>query len=377
MSVRQRKERDPATGKLYEVWIVDVQYRHPNGSIQRIKRKSPVQTKRGAEQYERQIRQEIMAGTFGRKEEHKPTLAEFAEEFLSIYAASHNKPSEVEAKKSVLRAWLVPRFGKRQIDDVHLRDVEVLKAGMLKRGLSAKRVNNTLTVLNRMLKWAVETGRMESSPQIKFLPVPPQEFDFLDYAEYARLLAAAAEEPLVQTAILVAGDAGLRAGEVRALKWTRIDFVAKRLTVAETFWRRRLGSPKGGRIGWIPMTEALTQALKSSRHLRGEFVFCNDKGEPWSRDWADAALRRQCRRAGLREISWHVLRHSFCSHLAMRGASPKATMELARHTSLGVTQRYMHMSPDARREAVELLDTRPGHGPESTAEEKKVVTTGG
>ena len=44
----------------------------------------------------------------------------------------------------------------------------------------------------------------------------------------------------------------------------------------------------------------------------------------------------------------------------MQGASPKAIMELARHTSLGVTQRYMHLSPDHRRDAIDLLDARPG-----------------
>ena len=50
----------------------------------------------------------------------------------------------------------------------------------------------------------------------------------------------------------------------------------------------------------------------------------------------------------------------FCSHVAIQGASPKAIMELARHTSLGVTQRYMHLSPDHRRDAIDLLDVRPG-----------------
>ena len=227
-----------------------------------------------------------------------------------------------------------------------------------------------------MLKYAEEIGILESVPRVRFLRVPPQEFDFLDFDEYARLLEAAEAEPEVKAAIMVAGDAGLRSGEVRALKWHRIDFVARQLRVVEAFWRKNLGSPKGGRIGVVPMSNGLTKALRSVRHLRGEFVFCNAEGTAWTRDWMDDALRRQCRHAGMREITMHVLRHSFCSHLAMQGAPAKAVMELARHTSLGVTQRYMHLSPDARRQAIDLLDSRPTNGDKSANAEKNLQARG-
>jgi integrase len=54
----------------------------------------------------------------------------------------------------------------------------------------------------------------------------------------------------------------------------------------------------------------------------------------------------------------HKLRHTFCSHLAMRGAPPKAIQELAGHENLMTTLRYMHLSPAARRGAIDLLNTR-------------------
>lgn len=339
-------------------WWVDFRFTHPDGRTERVRKRSPVDTKKGAEQFERERRAEMLQPQQAAREE-VPTLAAFSVEFVENYAMVHNKPSEVEAKRSVLRTWLLPAFGKRKLDEIKLRDVETLKAKMLKEGKSAKRVNNTLTVLSRMLKYAEELEVIESVPRVRFVPVPAADFDFLDFDEYRRLVVAAEEEPLVRAAILAAGDAGLRSGEVRALKWSRLDFVSRQLTVAETFWRTKLGTPKGGRIGKVPMTEALTKALKAQRRPGFEFVFTDANGEPWTRDWADAALRRQCRRAGLREISWHKLRHTFCSHLAMQGASPKAIMELARHTSIGVTQRYMHLNPSHRSEAIALLDQRP------------------
>jgi integrase len=344
-------------------WWIDFSFKESDGRRQRRRERSPVDTKKGAEEFERQRRADLAKPAHERKKtEVKPTLEKFSEEFINSYAMANNKPSEVEAKRSTFRSWLVPELGRRRLDEIGVRDIEALKAKMVAAELTPSRINNVLTCLNRMLKYATEIELLEYAPRVRFVKKGVQDFDFLDFAEYRRLVEAAKQEPALHAAILAAGDAGLRAGEIRALKWSRIDYVARQLTVAETFWRKKIGSPKGGRIGKLPMTEALTIALRSLRHLRGEFVFCHDDGEAWTRDWADAALRRQCRRAGLREISWHVLRHTFCSHLAMQGAPAKAIQELARHTSLGVTQRYMHLCPDHRRDAIDLLDARPdGH----------------
>jgi site-specific recombinase XerD len=71
-----------------------------------------------------------------------------------------------------------------------------------------------------------------------------------------------------------------------------------------------------------------------------------------------AGMKRQEKRAGLRITGWHALRHTFCSHLAMRGAAPRATQELAGHAGISVTQRYMHLAPSALTEAIALLDNR-------------------
>jgi site-specific recombinase XerD len=64
------------------------------------------------------------------------------------------------------------------------------------------------------------------------------------------------------------------------------------------------------------------------------------------------------RRAGLRVTTGalHILRHTFCSHLAMRGAPAKAIQELAGHSDLSMTMRYMHLSPAARDSAIGLLN---------------------
>jgi Phage integrase family len=71
-----------------------------------------------------------------------------------------------------------------------------------------------------------------------------------------------------------------------------------------------------------------------------------------------APLAHALKRAGLRHIGWHALRHTFASHLVMRGAPIKAVQELLGHSTIEMTMRYSHLSPDARRDAVRLLDIK-------------------
>jgi site-specific recombinase XerD len=77
------------------------------------------------------------------------------------------------------------------------------------------------------------------------------------------------------------------------------------------------------------------------------------------RDWVERAQRR----AGLEATgNVHILRHTFCSHLAMRGAPAKAIQDLAGHQHLSTTMRYMHLSPSERERAIGLLNGRGAHG---------------
>ncbi len=77
------------------------------------------------------------------------------------------------------------------------------------------------------------------------------------------------------------------------------------------------------------------------------------------------AILRASKRAGLRPIGWHTLRHTFASHLVMRGVPPKAVQELLGHASIEVTMRYAHLSPDVKKDAVRALEQRP-RGPPGT-----------
>jgi site-specific recombinase XerD len=108
------------------------------------------------------------------------------------------------------------------------------------------------------------------------------------------------------------------------------------------------------------LTQRLATALQAHRHLRGERILCLDNGRPMPDYVVESLLKKAARRANLRNNGPHILRHTFCSHLAMRGAPARSIQELAGHRDLTTTQRYMHLSPNAINDAIRLLEA---HGP--------------
>jgi integrase len=211
-------------------------------------------------------------------------------------------------------------------------------------------------VLRSSLELARRRGLIATVPEIDWPPLPKSDFDFLDFDEAERLLAAAREE--WWTMILVALRTGLRHGELLALRWVDIDLNRGKLQVRRTVAKGVVGTPKNGREREVPLSSETVAALKAYRHLRGELVFPRMDGRIQHPSNCTKPLWRTCERAGLRRIGWHVLRHSFSSHLVMRGVPLRTVQELLGHASMEMTMRYAHLSPNVVRDAVELLDSR-------------------
>jgi site-specific recombinase XerD len=109
------------------------------------------------------------------------------------------------------------------------------------------------------------------------------------------------------------------------------------------------------------VTENLAAALKAAKHLRGPRVLCDEKGQALTQKVVQVTMRRVAGRAKVKP-GVHILRHTFCSHLAMKGAPARAIQELAGHQDLTTTQRYMHLTPAALEAAIGLLDGPPKGG---------------
>jgi integrase len=322
MSVRRVKRKDPKTGRVREVVMIDFVFRHADGRHERVRKVAPGNNLRAAEAYERQLIHALLNPPPPAPEPEKKEVAfsEFAEMFVQTYAVANNKFSEVESKKSILKHHLLPAFGNGPIDPGP-KAIEDYKAKKLTAGLSRKTVNNHLGCLSKMINLAPEWEYIEEPTRVRRLKVEEQKFDFLTFEESKRLLDAVRDEGRIM--ILVALRTGLRFGEILALGWDDVDLIAGRLMVRRSWWRGKLGSPKNGREREVPLSSQVVEGLKAHRHLRGEYVFCREDGAIMSRTIAWRVLKRACKRAGLRQVGWHVLRHTFASHLVMRGVPLK------------------------------------------------------
>ncbi|MCR9161693.1 MAG: tyrosine-type recombinase/integrase [Nannocystaceae bacterium] len=343
-------------GTTGTTWMVQIEWRNPDGTRRSIRRKSPIQTKRGAEKYEREVRAALADGSYGKEVKRMPTVAEFAEEFMQTYVKANNKHSTCEDKRSMLRHHLVPFFGRMKLDEIGPREIERYKAAKL-RTHSVKTVTNQLSVLRKMLNVAHEWEIIGGVPKFRWMKLPESRFRFLDFDEAERLLDVAKKEPdqTWWTMALVALNTGMRQGELLAIEWDDIDLVAARLVVRRSVTRGVLGTPKSGRNRQIDLNSRVVAALRSHRHLRGPLVFCNEDGSMLTKNQCRRPLRKLQRRAGLMELAWHDLRHTFASHLAMRGVPMKAIQELMGHSTMKMTMRYAHLTPSVRRDAVERL----------------------
>jgi integrase len=147
-----------------------------------------------------------------------------------------------------------------------------------------------------------------------------------------------------------------------ALEWSDIDFKRGVITISKSEWNGHVTLPKGGRSRKVPMTKKLASALLAHRHLRGPRVLYRDDGTTVSKQTLTTWMTSAQKRAGLKMTgNKHILRHTFCSHLAMRGATVIAIKELAGHRSIRTTMRYMHLSPAHKEKAIELLDQARSH----------------
>lgn len=284
-----------------------------------------------------------------------PTLEAFWPRVVTDhYRANRKKASTTDGAESIAKNHLLPMLGTKHLDEITTSDVQALKGKLSEKG--PKTVNNVLSVLSRALRCAVDWDVIKAVPcKFGLLRVTSKEKEFYEVEVYRRLVQAASYHRTVHLLVLLAGSAGLRRGELIALRWSDIDFERKQLHVRTAVWRRIEDDPKGNRGRSLPLTEELLLALKAHRNLR-ERVLYTDRGEELSNRAIRNMFARAQRRANLEDNGGvHILRHTFCSHLAIAGVPAKAIQELAGHADLKTTLGYMHLAPGNRSAAMSTL----------------------
>jgi integrase len=345
-----------AVRQIRNSWWVDFRFEQT-----RYRKRSPENSRAGARAYEAALRRRLARGeivAIKRGLDDRQTFAEFVPKWLEEYVVPNNKPSEQRTKRYVLAASLVPFFGRKAVSEIGPRDIEQYKAKLMRDGKSHKTINNRLTILRKCLHTAYDWLKLKGAPpKIVWLKCPPPRTTYLAKEECELLLRNASGT--IREMILAALRTGMRQGELKGLQWSSIDWVNRSLVVrhSQSDYTKSLGSPKGNRERHIPLDIDLSEALSARLRTEG-YVFLDGNGQPFTHKTVSVALAEVCRRAGVRKIGWHVLRHTFASHLAMNGTPLNIVQALLGHSSITTTMRYAHVAPSALRTAIELANPR-------------------
>lgn len=296
----------------------------------------------------------MAAGPKPRKEETPTEALTFDEWFLGRCMrewcdAQQHKPSTVREKRSIYEHHLRGYMGPLRLDGIDVGAIQGLKAALNEgsnrygRPLALKTRNNILAVVSNALRYAEEVGLIDGAPRIRPYRFERPVIACWELEEWRRLIATArGEGDGMLVAVLLAGDAGLRLGEVLGLRWEDVDLVAQRVMVMRQIRKGVEGTPKGGRRRSVPMTGPLVSALKELSQVRVGRVVCGGEGVPVAEAALKHGIYRVCRRAKLPGRSWHTLRHTFATHAARFGVNPWRLQAWLGHSTIDMTMRYVH-----------------------------------
>lgn len=285
------------------------------------------------------------------------------------------QPSTIQDYRIMLDRHFIPFFGNVPLADITSEDVLRYIDAKLESGLAMSTVNNHLTFLSSIFSYAIK--RRWADP-----PNPVAEIDrlrvhadpdlrFLTLSEFALVLEAipaddlgTIERPLYMTAALT----GLRQGELMALTWRDVDLAARVIRCRRRFTRGRLGRPKTRRSSRaVPVPERLAAELEdhrsaSTRSGDDDLVFGHpNTGRVYDASRMRKRFKRTLARAGVREVRFHDLRHTFATHMAAAGAPLRSIQEWMGHRDYRTTSIYADYVPDDR-QAQRWTERAFGHG---------------
>jgi integrase len=294
------------------------------------------------------------------------TFKEFAPDFLkAIETQCKDKPATVKFYKERMRRLLdFPELVKCRLDKIDEELIEKLKnqrtrqVSRLGRSLSVASINRELATLRRLLRLAQEWKLIDRLPRIRLFRGEVNREFVLSYPQ-EKLYLAAAPGPLADVAMLML-DTGCRPSEASGLEWRNV-----RLDPAAGSKFGHIHIAVGGKSKYatrnLSLTERVGAMLLEARRKAGKgprYVFPGDDGTPYlvsSLDHQHAALRKLLKLSA--EFVIHSLRHTMLTRLGESGADAFTIMRIAGHSSVTVSQRYVHPSPESLETAFERLDT--------------------
>jgi integrase len=285
-----------------------------------------------------------------------PTFAEFIEHDFLPHIRSYKRSWACDV--SLLNNHLLPVLGKQYLDAISRRDVQRLITSRREMGKAPGTCDRILIlaryIFTLALKWKVPGVKSNPAKEVDLLRVDNKRERFLNEDEVRRLYSAVltSDNPMLKYIVPMLLLTGARKREVLDARWEDFD-------ADNRLWR--IPFTKSGKPRTVPMSDGVMALLDTVPRVVGSvYVFPNPETcKPYVT--IHNAWNTVRKRAGLREVRLHDLRHSFASILINSGRSLYEVQHLLGHTQIKTTERYAHLQQDTLMRAANVVSNMIGN----------------
>lgn len=286
---------------------------------------------------------ELRQVVFKEPEKKRVSFSTFADEYLEDYA----KPTKKSWKTDKVRLKKLKKYFKEtDLRQITPMEIERFRSLLLVKGQQKSTTNRSLALLKRMFNLAIEEGYAEVNPARKvkmFSEADNLKERILTEGEERLLLVSCCEH--MKDIVTFALNTGMRLGEILNLKWANVDMKSGTIKVEFT---------KSGKTRIVPVNQTLREMLARPRKRGEVYVFTNPDSKDRFRE-TKRSFKTGCRRAGIEGLRFHDLRHTFASRLVQNHVDVGTVRKLLGHSTLLITQRYIHSDETTLRSAVGSL----------------------
>jgi integrase len=312
-------------------------------------------------QAEAALRREFEKAALEPLRHERVDIAEAGQRYIDRLEALGRKRTTIADYRSTLRVHLIPFFGGRSLDSVTVELVEAFVTAKQREGKATKSISNYVGLLYSIFGYAVKRGWARSNPVASAekprAVADDRDVHYLDVIELEALIAAVPVDDLgalERVLYRMAAMTGLRRGELLALRWRDIDWAAGVVRVRRSYTRGEFGTPKSRRSARaVPLAQSLAAHLR--RHFErscfagdDDLVFAHPRlGTVVDPSKVQKRFRSAVKRAGIRHIRFHDLRHTFGTRMAAAGAPLRAIQAWMGHSDYRTTSIYADYAPDS------------------------------
>jgi integrase len=358
MGVYRRKDKE---GKYYGPYIVQYPHRRDpiTGKAIRTSLKVNGSKTLATRVYQQKLVEWEKKKHLGLEVKKEYTFGELLKWYLDHPKAKRKKTYNRDIE---MAETLAKHFGSRSAREIKPTEIESFQDLMLKteskRGKPFKpaTVNRFVTLMKRIYNLAIRDDKVEKNPcwKVSFLPernardriVSPEEFEILknEISQYVLILS-------------LGYYLGMREGEILNLREKQIHF--DKDGADEGYIELYDGETKSGEGRQIPFGEVISELLKDHlvrKKKRGlaKFVFTTPNGKLLGN--FRRAFQRACKRAGIKGLCFHDLRHTAVTNMRKAGVDTSVIMAISGHKTMAMFKRYNRVDLDDGRTAMRKLE---------------------